>query len=210
MSTTWPTIWIGLGAVIIGIGAYVTQRAWNEYGDARERQAIVYGLATSMNANQSLLQKAIAFSEKFEEPVVLSNPNYPPTETVMLSSALSRGVFVGSKYVPLLAQIRVTFERLETYNKSSSRQLASPEQVKNNAQKSLLEVKALASLLVDEYGQDRVRLSNDLASPAQPESDPLPHSPDSGPPVPEVEPEQQQQLSPRPDPDPQSTKTESG
>lgn len=151
MSTTWPMIQIGLGALIVAFGAFVTQRGWNEHGEVRERQAIVAGLAVSIEANQNLLKKAIAFADKFENPVVLSNPNYSPTETAVFSSAIASGALIDAEYRQLVAQIRLTFERLKTFNQSSARQLASPDQVKRNAERALQETQNLAALLT-EYG----------------------------------------------------------
>jgi hypothetical protein len=142
----FPNLLIALGALIVALGAYLSQLGWNKASEIRQRIEMVRNLAETNRANFQTLQEA-------DVDAAMSEQRAAPVEIELFTTALASGVLAGSSYESLRLQLRATKAALQIYNYAASFTTQSgyfmrgPRDLAGNVTDGLEETRHLADIL---------------------------------------------------------------
>jgi hypothetical protein len=147
MSTGWSTAAILGGAVLVAIGAWLTQAGWNLRAEALERRAFLEILVETCGTNRGALAPVAATADPARADTLALNPTTRAVESAVLDSALTSGVFLGRRFDELRQALRSARDAAVAYNGAATRQFASRQQVAELAQAALDETVKLEAVI---------------------------------------------------------------
>ena len=147
MSTGWSTAAILGGAVLVALGAWLTQAGWNLRAETLERQAFLGMLVETCGANRAALAPIAALADPSRPDTLALNPAIRPVEWAVLDSALTSGVFQGRRFDELRQALRSARDAAAAYSTAATRQFASRQQATALAQAALDQTAALEAVI---------------------------------------------------------------
>jgi hypothetical protein len=148
MNTMIPNILIGLGALIVAVGAYLSQFGWNKASEVKQRIEMVRNLAEINRANYQTINRAV-------HAVPIDDRRADSVEVDLFTAALTSGLFAGNNYERVRLQLRATKAALQAYNIAASFTTQSgawssgPRDLSGKVERGLAETTNLAEILAE-------------------------------------------------------------